>query len=162
MMLVDGGVMDNAPLAPLQDIKLGPNLVVHFGRTGEQRFDCRYEDIPGRGKLIAALLNPFARKRLPRAPNAFNVLWRSLLAHQRYELPLDAHDLLLRPPQFPGGSFMGFEHHAKVVQAAYVWASSMIDELAAQGNDAIAAILASRLEGDAGVTAGAAAMQGAG
>lgn len=141
-MMVDGCVMDNAPLAPLKEIKLGPNLVVHFGRTGEQRFDCRYEDIPGRGKLLAHLLNPFARRRLPRVPRPVNVLWRSLLAHQRYDLPLEPHDLVLRPPRLPGASFMSFDEHRSVFEAAHTWAQGKIRDLSRSGDVALAAILA--------------------
>lgn len=142
MMLVDGGVMDNAPLAPLQDIKVGPNLIVHFGRTGAQRFNCRYDDLPGRWKLIAAELNPFGRRRLPRAPGALNVLVRSLLAHQRYELPLDPQDLVLRPPPFPGSGFLDFDEHTRVFHASYQWCKSRIAELSQENNIALAAILA--------------------
>lgn len=143
MMLVDGGVMDNAPLAPLQDIKHGPNLIVHFGRSGEERFDCRYDDLPGRWKLVASLLNPAARRRLPRAPTAGNVLMRSLMAHQRYDLPLGPRDLLLRPPRFPGASFLDFGQHTQVFHAAHEWALRTISELSQSGNGALAAIMAS-------------------
>lgn len=143
MMLVDGGVMDNAPLASLKEIKHGPNLVVHFGRTGLQRFDCRYEDIPARRELLTALLNPFARRRLPRAPGATNVLMRSLMAHQRYELPVGPHDLVLRPPPFPGSAFLDFDRHTEVFRAAREWAHRTLEELAESGDPALSAILGS-------------------
>jgi predicted acylesterase/phospholipase RssA len=29
-MLVDGGIVDNIPLAPMKTLRSGPNLVVHF------------------------------------------------------------------------------------------------------------------------------------
>ncbi|HEX6909014.1 MAG TPA: cyclic nucleotide-binding and patatin-like phospholipase domain-containing protein [Longimicrobium sp.] len=141
MMLVDGGSMDNAPLAPMHEIKSGPNLVVHFGRTGVQRFHCRYEELPGRWELLAALLNPLRRKRLPRAPGAGAVLMRSLMAHQTYDLPAGEHDLVLRPPRFPGSSFIDFARHTSVFHAAHAWAHATLDELAAAGDGALAAIL---------------------
>ena len=141
MMLVDGGAMDNAPLAPLQEIKRGPNLVVHFGRSGTQRFHCRYDDIPGRWELLAGLLNPFRRRRLPRAPGAAAVLMRSLMAHQTYDLPAGEHDLVLRPPRFPGSSFIDFGRHTEVFHASHEWARQTIDELGAAGDAALAALL---------------------
>lgn len=128
-MLVDGGMMDNAPLAPLKKIKTGPNLVVHFGRREEQRFECRYEDIPGRWELIASILNPFRKRRLPRAPGAASVLMRSMMAHQSYDLPAGPEDLVLQPPPFPGSSFMSFDQHSRVFQASYRWALEKLDEL---------------------------------
>lgn len=140
MMLVDGGMMDNAPLAPMRDMKIGPNLMVHFGKTGEQRFNVDYDALPGRGKLIASTLNPFAR--LPRAPSATNVLWRSLLVHQRYDLPLEPHDLVMRPPNFSGASVIDFSNHTKVYHAGHKWALEQIAERRKNGDSGLAAILA--------------------
>lgn len=124
-MLVDGGVMDDAPLGPMQQIKAGPNLVVHFGRTGGQRFNVSYASLPGRGKLLATLLNP--RGRLPRAPRMLSILFRTMLAHQRYELPVTPQDLVLTPPTFPGASLMSFDRHMDVFQAAHAWANREIE-----------------------------------
>lgn len=139
-MLVDGGLMDDAPLAPMQALKTGPNLVVHFGRQGRQRFDFAYEDLPGRGRLIASLFNP--RARLPRAPKIMSTLFRSLLVHQRYDdLPVGPLDLVLTPPALPGASLMSFDRHMEVFDAAHAWALSRIDDLSASGDAALAAIL---------------------
>ena len=58
-----------------------------------------YAALPGRLELIAAMLMPFRRKLLPAAPSAVNVLWRSLVAHQRYDtLPTGPLDAVMRPP----------------------------------------------------------------
>lgn len=141
MMLVDGGVMDNAPLAPLKQIKRGPNLVVHFGRTGLHRFKCRYEDIPTRRDMLKMLLNPFARRQLPGTPGAAGVLMRSLMAHQRYELPVGPHDLVLRPPPFPGSAFLDFDRHTDVLCASRAWAHGILDELERSGDRALLAIM---------------------
>lgn len=141
MMLVDGGLMDDAPLAPMQSLKSGPNLVVHFGRPGRQRCDFAYEELPGRWRLMASLVNP--RARLPRAPKIMSTLFRSLLAHQRYDLPAGAHDLVMSPPSLPGASLMSFDRHMEVFNAAHAWAQATIDELSASGDAALAAILES-------------------
>ena len=138
-MLVDGGVMDDAPLAPMQQIKSGPNLVVHFGRTGGQRFNVSYDSLPGRGKLLAALVNP--RRRLPRAPRVMSVLFRTMLAHQRYELPATAHDLVLTPPTFPGASLMSFDRHMDVFNASHAWAQREIEARLAASDVALQAVL---------------------
>jgi NTE family protein len=140
-MLVDGGVMDNAPLAPLKVFKAGPNLVVHFGRQEEQRFDCQYEKIPGRRELVTAILNPFKRRSLPRAPGVASVLMRSMMAHQHYKLSTGPEDLILQPPPFPGASFMSFDQHSKVFHASYEWAMKIIDELQQSGDPALSALI---------------------
>ncbi|WP_082903661.1 patatin-like phospholipase family protein [Devosia elaeis] len=138
-MLVDGGVMDDAPLGPMQQFKSGPNLVVHFGRAGGQRYNVSYGSLPGRGKLLAALLNP--RRRLPRAPRPLSVLFRTMLAHQRYELPATPHDLILNPPAFPGASLMSFDRHMDVFNAAHAWAQKEIAARLDDKDQAIQAIL---------------------
>lgn len=140
-MLVDGGVMDNAPLEPMQALKTGPNVVVHFGQTGKQRFDVDYDALPGRWQLLNALFNPFSRRKPPRAPTATSVLMRSLFAHQRYDLPAGPHDLVLRPPDFPGSSFLDFDQHASVFHDSYKWGVATIEELSKAGNPALSAIV---------------------
>ena len=152
MMLVDGGLMDDAPLAPMQGLKSGPNLIVHFGRTGRQRFDIAYEDLPGRGELLASLFSP--RARLPRMPKITSMLFRSLLVHQRYELPVGPHDLVMTPPALPGASLMSFDRHMEVFNAAHQWAAGQIETLSGSGDTALAAILGRE---DVGVSEAAAA-----
>jgi len=45
-MLVDGGIVDNIPLAPMKSLKSGPNLVVHFGMPPVRRHTVKYERHP--------------------------------------------------------------------------------------------------------------------
>ena len=141
IMLVDGGVLSNVPLEPLKVVKAGPNLVVHFRQTEEQRFQCRYEAIPGRGELIFSMLNPFRRHRLPRVPGAANVLMRSMFANQPDSLPIGPEDLVLQPPKFPGSSFLNFDRHSSVFQASYEWALTKIDELQQSEDPAFTALI---------------------
>jgi NTE family protein len=143
-MLVDGCLTDNVPLAPMLELKCGPNLVVHFGDLATETFDVDYESLPGRLELAAALLLPFRKKLLPVAPSAVNVLWRSLVAHQRYDmLPTAPLDHVMRPPFPPNLGVTEFERHAEVFHAAYLWAREAIETLEAEGDPAITAILAS-------------------
>src|SRR5262245_6377359 len=82
-MLVDGGLMDNLPLAPMMALKTGPNVVVAFGDDRPTTYAVDYETIPGRGELLARLLNPFRRQPLPPVPGIFQVILLSMLAHRR-------------------------------------------------------------------------------
>lgn len=142
-MLVDGCLIDNVPLAPMHELKTGPNLVVHFGEPAAEMFDVAYDALPGRLELFAAMLMPFRRKLLPAAPSAVNVLWRSLVAHQRYDaLPTTPLDLVMRPPRPLGVEVTDFDRHTEIFDASYLWARQAIVGQLAEGNSAIAAILA--------------------
>src|SRR3977135_1798255 len=144
-MLVDGCLIDNVPLAPMHQLKSGPNLVVHFGEPATETFDVDYAALPGRLELIAAMLMPFRKKLLPAAPSAVNVLWRSLVAHQRYDiLPVAPLDMVMRPPFPLDISVTEFERHTEIFEASYLWAREAIAALEAQGNAAVAAMLATR------------------
>ncbi|WP_246801172.1 patatin-like phospholipase family protein [Bradyrhizobium genosp. L] len=144
VMLVDGCLVDNVPLAPMQQLKSGPNLVVHFGEPATEMFDVDYAALPGRLELLAAMLLPFGRKALPAAPSAINVLWRSLVAHQRYDtLPTTPSDVVMRPPTPFGIDVTDFVHHREIFQSSYLWARDSIAALEAAKNPAVAAIVAS-------------------
>jgi predicted acylesterase/phospholipase RssA len=45
-MLVDGGVIENVPLASMKALKSGPNLVVYFNVPPAKPYSVRYESIP--------------------------------------------------------------------------------------------------------------------
>ena len=144
-MLVDGCLIDNVPLAPMHQLKSGPNLVVHFGDPAAEMFEVEYAALPGRLELIAAMLMPFRKKLLPAAPSAVNVLWRSLVAHQRYDtLPTAPLDMVMRPPLPLGVDVTDFDRHTDIFYASYHWAQQAIVALEAEGNSAITAILATR------------------
>jgi NTE family protein len=143
-MLVDGCLVDNVPLASIHQLKGGPNLVVHFGEPATEMFEVDYATLPGRWELLAAMLLPFRRKLLPKAPSAVNVLWRSLVAHQRYDtLPTTPLDLVMRPPSPQGIHETDFDRHEEIFVSSYLWARHAIAALEAEHNQAIAAILAS-------------------
>src|SRR5438445_2188792 len=142
-MLVDGCLIDNVPLTSMHQLKSGPNLVVHFGEPAAEMFDVDYAALPGRLELIAAMLMPFRKKLLPAAPSAVNVLWRSLVAHQRYDtLPTAPLDAVMRPPRPLGVDVTDFDRHTDIFWEAYLWARQAIVALEAEGDPAIAAMLA--------------------
>ena len=142
-MLVDGCLIDNVPLAPMHQLKSGPNLVVHFGNPATETFDVDYAALPGRLELATAMLLPFRRKSLPVAPSAVNVLWRSLVAHQRYDaLAATPLDHVMRPPLPEDVRITEFERHTEIFQSSYLWARQAIAALEAGGDPSITAILA--------------------
>ncbi|MFQ3453646.1 cyclic nucleotide-binding and patatin-like phospholipase domain-containing protein [Bradyrhizobium sp. UFLA01-814] len=143
-MLVDGCLVDNVPLAQMHQMKSGPNLVVHFGDPATEMFDVDYAALPGRFELFASLLTPFRKKLLPAAPSAVNVLWRSLVAHQRYDtLPTTPLDMVMRPPTPDGIDVTDFDRHQEIFESSYRWARETIAASEAAHHPAIAAIVAS-------------------
>jgi NTE family protein len=141
-MLVDGCLIDNVPLASMHQLKSGPNLVVHFGEPAAELFDVDYDSLPGRFELIAAMLTPFRKKLRPAAPSAVNVLWRSLVAHQRYDtLPVGPFDTVMRPPLPIDIDVTDFDRHSEIFDASYLWAKEAIAALEAGGSSAISAML---------------------
>ncbi|WGS01829.1 patatin-like phospholipase domain-containing protein [Bradyrhizobium sp. ISRA443] len=159
LMLVDGCLVDNVPLAQMHQLKSGPNLVVHFGEPATEMFDVDYAALPGRLELLAAMLTPFRRKSLPAAPSAVNVLWRSLVAHQRYDtLPITPLDMVMRPPTPDGIDVTDFDRHQEIFESSYRWARETIAAQEAAHHPAIAAFVASARGADqaAPVTAPAA------
>ncbi len=143
-MLVDGCLVDNVPLAPMQQLKGGPNLIVHFGEPATEMFDVDYAALPGRLELLAAMLLPFRKRSLPAAPSAVNVLWRSLVAHQRYDtLPTTPFDMVMRPPTPDGIDVTDFDRHQEIFESSYLWARESIAALEAAYDPAVAAIVAS-------------------
>jgi NTE family protein len=100
--------------------------------------------LPGRFELLASLLMPFRKKLLPQAPSAVNVLWRSLVAHQRYDiLPTTPLDMVMRPPIPPDIDVTDFDRHSDIFAASYLWAKNTIAALEAEGSPALEAILSS-------------------
>jgi NTE family protein len=141
-MLVDGGVVDNIPLAPMKTLKSGPNLIVHFDAPAVQLYTVKYENIPGRRQLLCRMLNPFSRSRLPEIPGPISILRRCIGIHQNLELlPKEHLDLILAPPAFPGSNVIDFDRHTEVFEAAYQWCNSHIDQLMAECNPALGAVL---------------------
>ncbi|MGY6536898.1 MAG: patatin-like phospholipase family protein [Pararhodobacter sp.] len=140
MMLVDGGIMQNVPLEAMRGLKSGPNVLVHFNTAEARRYPVNYDALPGRGRLLAGLVNPFAR--LPRAPSATAVLWRSLLAHQKADLGLSAGDLALCPPRAPGAGVFDFSKHRQVYLASHAWASAEIAARGRTGDRPLSTVLA--------------------
>lgn len=140
MMLVDGGIMDNAPLDAMRALKSGPNVLVHFNTADSRRYKVDYDALPGRAQLLSGLLNPF--QRLPRAPSPVSVLWRSLLVHQKDELDLGPDDLELRPPRSRGASVIDFSKHRQVYLAGYEWTRAQLAARSKNGDYDLASVFA--------------------
>jgi len=131
-MLVDGGLMDNVPLAPMKALKTGPNVVVALGTDAPTTYMVDYDAIPGPRELIGAMLNPFSRRRLPQMPSILQVITLSMLANRRPDLDLGDADILVRPDLPDDLRFTSWERHNEVFLQTYrgvaAWTRSRIAE----------------------------------
>ncbi len=140
-MLVDGGIIDNVPIAAIKSLKAGPNLVIDLRPVSRRIYHVNYQSIPGRWRLLAQMLNPISRKKFPRCPNPARVALMCMFANLHGKTAASsASDLVLRLPPFSGSALANFERHRDVSAAAYRWALKTIDDLRAQGNSAFAAM----------------------
>ena len=131
-MLVDGALMDNVPLAPMKALKAGPNVVVALGSDAPVRYPVDYDAIPGPRQLLAAMLNPVARRRLPPAPGIFQVIMLSMMANRPSDLALGDSDVLVRPELPEDLRFAQWERHREIFQQTYrttaAWIAAQSDK----------------------------------
>lgn len=130
-MLVDGCLIDNVPIKTMHEMKSGPNVVMSFEIPELKRFDVAYDALPSRNALLAAMINPFHRDRLPVAPGLMTVLLRSLMANrQDFTRHMSEEDVLVIPPIPDDMGFLDWHRHGELVELAHQWATS---ELSHQG-----------------------------
>jgi len=139
-MLVDGALMDNVPLAPMKALKSGPNVVVILGSDAPRRYAVDYDTIPGPRALLAAMLNPFMRRRLPPAPGILQVIMLSMMANRPSDLELGDSDILVRPTLPDDLRFAHWERHTEIFWQTY---RETADWIAAQSkeNPALRAVI---------------------
>jgi NTE family protein len=138
-MLVDGGVVDNVPSAAMNSLKTGPNLVVDLRDLDHHVYDFTYKSIPGRRVLLACMVNPLARHKLPSCPWPTAVIQQSIFSNIRSgSRSTGAQDLVLRPPPFPGSSFLNWDRHREVVATSYQWTLQTIEQFRKLGDPVFA------------------------
>ena len=144
-MLVDGAMLDNVPIRVMHELKSGPNVVISFEVPKLQRFEVDYSALPGRSALLKAMLNPFRRGTLPRAPGVGTVLMRSMMANrQGFERRLRPEDLLLVPPFPQDMGIMDWHRHTELMDRTYRWGMREMIRLKAEGHPALDASFAAR------------------
>ena len=134
-VLVDGSLLDNVPVKSMRALKSGPNVVIGLG-SDEMRGDTvDYAALPSRGQLLRQMLNPFARRRLPRAPGVATVLLRSLMVRrERLSDSLERDDLLITPPLPDDVSVMDWHRHGELADRAYDHTAKVIADQRARGH----------------------------
>jgi hypothetical protein len=93
-------------------------VIVMLGEDAPTTYTVDYQSIPGPRELAAAMLNPFARRRLPQAPGILQVIMLSMLANRPY-LELSDSDILIRPELPDDLRFTSWERHNEIFLHAY-------------------------------------------
>jgi NTE family protein len=140
-MLVDGGIMDNVPLAPMNALKAGPNVVVSFGEGNPKTYRVNYDTLPGRWSLLTAWLNPFRRRRWPKVPSLLQIIMLSMVANRGGDPQPGEEDVLIRPPLPTGLRFTDWDRHTETFRFAYREASAWIAARTAEEDPRVLSLL---------------------
>jgi NTE family protein len=140
-MLADGALMDNVPLRPMKALKTGPNVIVSLGLGGPTSYAVDYDSIPGAREMVAAMLNPFARRRLPQPPTILQIVMLSMHAHWRRDLELSETDILIAPELPPEFRLTSWERHKDIFAYSYQHVASWIAARVAEKDPALRSVL---------------------
>ena len=140
-MLVDGALVGNIPLTQMHQIKAGPNVVVVLGTEPSKPYRVDYDSIPGRVQLIAALFNPFSRRRLPKTPSILQIVMLSMLTDRRQDLPLSQADILITPQLPADMRFIDWERHTEVFMKTYKEVAAWVQMRIAEKDSRILSVI---------------------
>lgn len=129
-VLVDGCLLDNAPLGPMRALKGGPNVVFeHRARATEGRHVAPGA-LPSRWELMRGALNPALHKGrvgLEDVPGPHTILVQALMIHQTAaKVPLDERDLLFAPEVAREIGVLDWHRHSELRWRAYDHAREQI------------------------------------
>jgi NTE family protein len=133
--------MDNVPLAPMNALKAGPNVVVSFGEGNPKTYRVNYDTLPGRWSLLTAWLNPFRRRRWPKVPSLLQIIMLSMVANRGGDPQPGEEDVLIRPPLPTGLRFTDWDRHTETFRFAYREASAWIAARTAEEDPRVLSLL---------------------
>lgn len=139
-VLVDGGVLDNIPVATMRGAKAGPNVVVALrANVGEQwRIGASYADVRSPGQLLRDIV--LRRKQKAPFPSLVEVMSRSMVVSSEgsVESALAQADALLIPPIPADMQILDWHLGRDIAEAARLYTAAAIatqPELAAMRAD---------------------------
>lgn len=119
-VLVDGGVLDNIPVATMRGLKTGPNIVVPLGGAEDLwRVAGRYAMLRTPLKLARDII---LRRGPSDLPSIIDVLSRAMVVASRRSLAdnLAQADIMLTPPLTPGMRILDWQLGRALADAAYL------------------------------------------
>jgi NTE family protein len=118
-VLVDGGMIDNVPVAVMRDLKVGPNVVVRLKRTRPWRISADYSRLPTRGAVLRHLVT---RRGKTSYPSLATVLIRGMLMtseHRFEEHMATSGDLFVIPEGTEGIGFLDWHKAGQIADDAH-------------------------------------------
>lgn len=132
-LLVDGCLIDNVPLRPMQEIKAGPNVVLDLQVPREIGCYNGEAALPSRSRLIGGVLWPAWAKSWPKAPGPHTVLMRSLMRETRdIGAQLLPGDRLLSFPVPADAGLLDWSRHSELRWKAYDFACEALSQAGAE------------------------------
>ena len=129
-VLVDGGLLDNAPISIMRDLKAGPNVIFNFKYGNEWRSRGKYEDLPGRWGAVAIMLR-LRKKVHPRFPSIFSVLTRAMVVSARrlMEKTDISGDILIEMAPLKNMGFLEWKKGRQQFEVAYEGMNATLDDI---------------------------------
>jgi len=128
-VLVDGGVLDNIPVAIMRELKAGPNVVVALRADAGARWEveAKYGDIRSPGKIARDIV--LRRKPEREFPSLIEIMSRSMVVSSEgsVEKSLAQADALLIPPIPKDMQILDWHLGKQVAQAARTFTQQAID-----------------------------------
>lgn len=134
-LLVDGGILDNVPLATMKTLKTGPNIVLCFEPREQSRTSMRYEELPGRQELIGKLIRR-SRSADTDMPRIGSVLTQCMLLNNTSMTEAGDEDLILSMSLPDDLKLNDWHRHRELTEIGYWQAKAWLDENA--GNPLLA------------------------
>jgi NTE family protein len=127
-VLVDGGMIDNVPVAVMRDLKIGPNVVVKLRRKRPWRIAADYEGLPTRRAMLHHLM---FRRRGAAYPSLATVLIHGMLMtseHRFEEHMAMSGDLFVVPDGIEGVGFLHWHKARQVADRAYRHMAGLLEQ----------------------------------
>jgi len=123
-VLIDGALIDNAPLETMRTLKPGPNIVMNFKRIPEWRVRSEYDHVPGR---LGALRKMVFGKGV-RFPSMFAVLTRSMTVNAERKIATTdpGKDIIFEIQNLKGMGFLDWTKGRRQFEHAYQKMSSVL------------------------------------
>lgn len=124
-VLIDGALMDNAPLETMRTLKPGRNVVMNLTRPAEWRVHTKYDTLPGRlGALRKLVLGKGVR-----FPRMGSVLARAMIANAEQKITRTdpKRDIIVEMASLQGMGFLEWHKGRRQFERAYENMSSALD-----------------------------------
>lgn len=116
-VLVDGALIDNAPLETMRALKPGVNIVMNFTRSQSWTVRSDYDLVPGRWGALRKMV--FGKG--VRFPTMFSVLTRAMVVNAERKIAMTdpRQDVIFEMPNLQGMGFLDWTKGRRQFEAAY-------------------------------------------